>query len=115
VELEPRIMELNCGGFEGRLRAQVMAGLPEAALRTGWYFHGPQAESYEALTARIDAWLGDLPAEARRKVIVVSHGVSGRVIRGRYLGLEREAAIALEAPQDCIFRLSGGRVEKLAC
>jgi broad specificity phosphatase PhoE len=115
VELEPRIMELNCGGFEGRLRAEVIAGVPEADRGAGFYFHGPQAESYEALDARVGSWLGDLPPEPRRRVIAVSHGVSGRLIRGRYLGLAREAAVALEAPQDSVFRLSAGAVEKLAC
>ena len=47
-----------------------------------------------------------------RRVIAVSHGVAGRVLRGLYAGLAREDALAQAVPQDAVFRLSGGRIER---
>jgi probable phosphoglycerate mutase len=50
-------------------------------------------------------------ALARRKLIIVAHGVVSRVLRGLYAGMPREAALSLPVPQDSIFRLSHGQVE----
>lgn len=114
IELEPRIRELATGGFEGRFRDEIIAGLPEA-LRPEWAFHGPGGESYEDLVQRLQSWVDDLPPEPERKVIAVCHGLSGRVLRGRFLALPREGLIDLEAPQDAIHRLLDGVVTRLDC
>ncbi len=42
-------------------------------------------------------------------------GGSGRVVRGAYLGLPREEALAQEAPQDAVFRLASGSIERIDC
>lgn len=114
IELEPRIREISTGAFEGRLREEILEEMPEA-LRPEWWFHGPGGESFEVAAQRIDGWLAELPPEPERKVIAVCHGISGRVIRGRYMGLDRRALVDLDVPQDAIFRLGGGAVERLAC
>ena len=114
IELEPRIRELATGAFEGQFRDEIIAGLP-AALRPEWAFHGPGGESYEDLIERLESWVADLPPEPHRNIIAVSHGLSGRVLRGRYLGLPRLRLVDLEAPQDAVFRLVDGAVERLAC
>ena len=36
-------------------------------------------------------------------------------MRGAYLGLSREATMEQDTPQDALFRLWGGKVERLAC
>jgi probable phosphoglycerate mutase len=41
--------------------------------------------------------------------------VAGRVLRGLYVGLTKDEALRLPDPQDAIFRLHGGRIERLDC
>ncbi len=45
--------------------------------------------------------------------VVVSHGVAGRVIRVLYLGLSTVEAFRLDAPQNALFRLSGGECTRI--
>ena len=46
---------------------------------------------------------------------MVSHGSSGRVLRGLYGGLDMEATLALEIPQDAVYRLQNGQVDRFDC
>ena len=64
------------------------------------------------MAARLGDWLGEATAGGR-DLVVVSHGVAGRILRGLYAGLSREEALALDVPQDAVFRLEGGRVERI--
>ena len=41
--------------------------------------------------------------------------MAGRVLRGLYAGLGWDEAVNLPAPQDAIFRLAGGVIERIAC
>ena len=54
-------------------------------------------------------------AQARdQPLIVVTHGVVTRILRGLYAGLPRAAAMRLPVPQDRIFRLAQGTIEEIA-
>lgn len=115
VETEPRLIELSWGDWDGRLRSDLEARHPEAFGESGWAFRGPTGEPFEAVHARMTDWLASLPPEPDRRVIAVSHGVAGRVLRGVYGGLTREATVSQEVPQDAVFRLMGGRIERFDC
>ena len=115
IEIEPRLIELSWGEWDGRLRADLAAAHPDTFGRTNWAFHAPTGETYEAMCGRLSSWLADLPPEAERKVIAVSHGVTGRVLRGLYAGLAVEEVMRHDAPQDAVFRLSGGEISRIAC
>ncbi|MET0337692.1 MAG: histidine phosphatase family protein, partial [Caulobacter sp.] len=78
-------------------------------------FRSPGGETYEMIMQRVSAWLAEQAAEPERKLIVVSHGIAGWMLRGAYGGLSRAEVVAQDTPQDAIFRLSGGRVERIAC
>ncbi len=56
--------------------------------------------------------LADIIASGTRTV-VVSHGVSGAVMRGLLHGLDARAMFVLEKPQDAFFRLLDGREERI--
>ena len=62
-----------------------------------------------------NVWLAALPPEPDRKIIAVSHGIAGVLMRGAYQGLSREATMQQDTPQDALFRLWDGTVERLAC
>jgi broad specificity phosphatase PhoE len=115
VQLDLRLAEVAVGAWEGRLREDVRREHPEAFAAHDWFFHGPGGETYDDVLARVGAWLGEQSGEDARRVIVVSHGVAGRLLRGAYAGLAREAVLAQDIPQDAIFRLAAGRIERLTC
>lgn len=115
VATDPRLIELSFGPWDGRLRSERQAAYPEAFGATGWAFNAPTGESYDAVAARMADWLASLPPEPDRKVIAVSHGVAGRVLRGVYGDLPQGAAISQDVPQDAVYRLFGGLIERIDC
>lgn len=114
IEIEPRLIEITVGAWEGRTRDEILAEHP--ARSPGMLFESPGGETYDQVAARLSPWLAGLePTDGRRR-IVVSHGVAGRVLRGLYAGLPKAEVLALPSPpQDTIFRLSKGRIEQIDC
>lgn len=112
VETDPGLIEVSFGVWDGRARDDLRAEYPDAFGPTGYRFNAPGCEPYDAVCARVQAWLAGLEPEPDRRIIAVSHGVSGRILRGVYAGLAREAALDLPVPQDAAFRLSGGAIER---
>jgi probable phosphoglycerate mutase len=111
---EPRLRECGFGKWEGEIYAEIEALYPEewrAREADHWNYQPPGGESYAQVADRVGAWLAEQPADAR--LIVVSHGLAGRILRGLYLGAPREDFFAMAEPQDAVFRLSGGQIESL--
>ncbi|WP_338654615.1 histidine phosphatase family protein [Lysinibacillus sp. Y5S-8] len=67
-----------------------------------WYFRAPNGESYETVVRRLIPWLDGI--QQFPKVIIVSHGLTGRILRGVYAGLNKEEALKLEVSQDILFK-----------
>ncbi|MFB2601193.1 histidine phosphatase family protein, partial [Rhizobium phaseoli] len=67
----------------------------------------PDGETFDAACARVKEWLSQL----RSTTIAVSHGLTGRLIRGIYLGLSREEMLKLPVPQTGFYRLQDGQAE----
>ena len=110
---DERLKEISIGGWDGLHRDEITALSPGIFDHDyyEWYFRTPDGETYEGFAARIGAWLaeaGDAP------LIVVSHGVVTRVLRGLYAGLPRAEMLSLPVPQDRIFRLADGAIEEIA-
>lgn len=115
VELEPALIEVGCGSWENRMYADLRVEAPAAFNARDWVFNSPDGERFEDVDGRVRPWLATLPPEGERKVIAVSHGIAGSLMRGAYLGLSREETLGQEMPQDAVFRLAGGQVERLDC
>lgn len=115
VEIDARLSEIAFGDWEGRLRDEVAALHPEIFAGRDWLVSPPGGETYEDVRARVGAWLADQPPEPERRIIAVSHGVAGRLLRGVYLGLERQETLMQDVPQDAVFRLAGGAIERFDC
>jgi probable phosphoglycerate mutase len=115
VELDDRLKEMSWGLYDGRLRAELEAEEPETFGRTGWAFDAQAGETYEAVSERLGAWLASLPPEPERRVIAVSHGISGRVLRGLYASLDRDATSLQDVPQDAVYLLQHGGVGRIDC
>ena len=115
IERDDRLKEMSWGPHDGRLRAELEDENPETFGKTGWAFDAGSGESYEAVSARVGAWLADLPPEPDLRIIAVSHGISGRVLRGLYAGLGRDASAQQDVPQDAVYLLQHGSVGRIDC
>ena len=112
---DDRLREIGMGSFDGLTVEEISFAYPresEGSSRYDIFFRSPDGESFEVLSARLKAWLDEAALDGRPR-IAVSHGVAGRVLRGLYAGLDRDAMLTLPSPQDAVFRLEGGRIEQI--
>jgi broad specificity phosphatase PhoE len=115
LRMDDRLRELSLGSWDGLSYHEIATRLPgvfDGDGRHEWYFRAPCGERHETLSARLDEWL--CAAAGAGPLIVVTHGVVTRVLRGLYARLSRETALMLPVPQDKIFRLAGGKIEEIA-
>ena len=115
VELDAQLMEVHVGGWQGMTHKALSRAHPETVGDRLWCFRGPGGETYDDVMARVSGWLAEQAPEPGRQVIAVSHGVAGRLLRAAYAGLEPQAAMRQDIPQDALFRMSGGAIERIAC
>ena len=112
--LDPDLQEIAIGDYEGLTRAEIPdfdALLARHAAFDSFFFHCPGGESWDEVVARLDRALARLDPAA--ETIVFVHGVSGKLLRGRALGLDRAATLALDHPQDAFYRIAQGAAERL--
>lgn len=112
-----RLAELSYGNWEGFSWAEIEIDHPTALADWRADPHGycpPGGETHIDLRRRCEAVLTEIAASNTRTV-VVSHGVSGAVVRGLNLGLDARAMFVMEKPQDAFFRLLAGQEERIAC
>jgi probable phosphoglycerate mutase len=111
---DPRLAEIGMGSWDGLTEEEIALASPHVRIpsRYDLFFASPDGETYEVIAARLGHWLEETLADGRPHV-AVSHGVASRVLRGLYLGLDREAQSRLPVPQDAIFRLDGGAIERI--
>ena len=112
---EPRLAELGYGLWEGSTWAEIEVDHPDAMAT--WRadpegFCPPGGETHFDLRRRSAAMLAEI-AQSQARTVVVSHGVSGAVMRGLHLDLDARAMFVLEKPQDAFFRLLAGREERI--
>jgi broad specificity phosphatase PhoE len=102
---EPRLKEVSIGSWDGMSHFEIGMEYPDALSGTDafdWFFCSQDGERIEAVKARVSAWL----AEATMPSVAISHGLTGRIVRGVYLGLSRREMLELPLPEDGFFVLS---------
>ena len=73
-----------------------------------WAFQVPGGESYALVALRIREWLDEQPRDA--KLVVVGHGLAGRVLRGLYAGRPQAEIMEMKEPQGRLHRLAENTV-----
>jgi broad specificity phosphatase PhoE len=111
---DPRLAEVDFGPWEGLTRDEIVALRPDLAEVRAFFLRCPDGETYEALTSRARSWMDEALA-AREHIVAVSHAGVGRLMRGLCLGLTLDEIRALDTPQDVVFRLADGAVERFEC
>lgn len=110
--VDPRLLEVSFGQWEGLTAPDIDAGWPDSRAGLGpfdWHFASPGGEDFEALRARAAAVLEDLD----RPSLIVTHGITSRVLRGLWLGLDRAGMGEIEGGQGVVYHLKDGAQRKL--
>lgn len=115
VEVDDRLKEMSWGTYDGMLRSDFDARHPEMANTKRWAFEVSDGEQYADVAARVRDWLAGLPPEPQRRIIAVSHGITGQVLRALYAELDPDHAGQDGAPQDAIFLLENGAIGRIDC
>ncbi|MCW0503644.1 histidine phosphatase family protein [Aeromonas piscicola] len=111
---DERLVELDMGEWESHRVSELLAAHPELDLeQPDWYLQAPGGEDFQGIQRRARAWLQD--ERIAERAIVVSHGLFGAMLRGVYADLDYTTTWSQELPQDAFFKLSGGRIERIAC
>ena len=108
---EPRLMEIGMGDWTGLTRAEIdgrWPGRPGEGL-LDFYARGPGGEPLDEVARRAGAVLSGLD----RPTVIVTHGITLRVICALALGLPPEKGGSLPTRQDCLHRIVTGRMEVL--
>jgi broad specificity phosphatase PhoE len=110
-DLEPRIVEVHFGDWQGSTFAELEVRAPgTTAAREAdkWNFvpPGAAAESYAMLEDRIRPWLLELEGP----VLVVTHGGVIRTLFHMLNGLSDREAAAMDIHQDRVLTLEDGRI-----
>ncbi len=110
-QTDPRLREIAMGDWTGRLRSEIDAlwpGPPDEHF-LDFYARAPNGEGFDALWARCAALLADLD----RPTVLVTHGMTSRVLRSIATGLGRDALARLPGGQGVVFRVVAGVHQRL--
>lgn len=116
IIVDPDLMEIGMGSCEGITEAELAKRWPGSEIPLtgeGMSFLSPDGESLAALAERLSRALRRVGDHGASSCIVVSHGITNRVMRALYLGLSPTAAVGMDAPQDALFQLHGGDIMRI--
>lgn len=114
LQIDDRLAEIDVGDWEGLTREEIEALSPGACEAPGCLLRAPRGETWEAAAARVSTWLDEHDESAGRRRLVVSHGITGRVLRALYEGSDPDHLwTGPPPPQDAVFRLHGGAVSRI--
>ncbi|MEY8829068.1 histidine phosphatase family protein [Sedimentitalea sp. XS_ASV28] len=109
---DTRLREIGVGEWTGLLRSEIAQRAPYL-FETGdldWYDHAPGGEGLIALERRARAFLRDLDGPA----VIVTHGITSRVIRCVAQGLPAEAFDTLGGGQGVVYHIRDGESRLLS-
>jgi broad specificity phosphatase PhoE len=106
---EALLVEVTTGSWDGMTWAEIASAYPGAldGAAHGRSFRSPDGETYDRVRARVADWLASITGPT----IAVSHGLTGKLLRGVYAGLSPDDTLRQPEPQDGVYRLAEGRAE----
>ena len=113
ARIDARLAEMALGEWGGRYFRDVEAESGPFVDRTRLLFTRapPGGEWYDAVAARLQAWLDELPAAPADRLVVM-HGISSRVLRGILTGAPItqgcRAPVADALPQGAVVCIENG-------
>ncbi|ELA9814207.1 histidine phosphatase family protein [Vibrio parahaemolyticus] len=110
---EPRLKEFSLGEWEQRTIPSLEQEIPNLLAQNDWYLQAPNCETYESVRERLSSWLSDVAHD--EDIVVVSHGLTGIVLRGLLLGMDYTRVWQQDLPQDAFFIIEDGRITRVNC
>ncbi|EGQ7651827.1 histidine phosphatase family protein [Vibrio parahaemolyticus] len=110
---EPRLKEFSLGEWEQRTIPSLEQEIPNLLAQNDWYLQAPNCETYESVRERLSSWLSDVVHD--EDIVVVSHGLTGIVLRGLLLGMDYTQVWQQDLPQDAFFIIEDGRITRVNC
>ncbi|HHG3265987.1 TPA: histidine phosphatase family protein [Vibrio parahaemolyticus] len=110
---EPRLKEFSLGEWEQRTIPSLEREIPNLLAQNDWYLQAPNCETYESVRERLSSWLSDVAHD--EDIVVVSHGLTGIVLRGLLLGMDYTQVWQQDLPQDAFFIIEDGRITRVNC
>ncbi|EJO9910974.1 histidine phosphatase family protein [Vibrio parahaemolyticus] len=110
---EPRLKEFSLGEWEQRTITSLEQEIPNLLAQNDWYLQAPNCETYESVRERLSSWLSDVAHD--EDIVVVSHGLTGIVLRGLLLGMDYTQVWQQDLPQDAFFIIEDGRITRVNC
>ncbi|HWI47818.1 MAG TPA: histidine phosphatase family protein [Rummeliibacillus sp.] len=113
VTTDSRLKEVSVGSWAGLTTQEIESSWPKLLENTdtyNWYFNSPDGESHDSVVRRVSEWLGSI--RDKKKVIAVSHGLTGRIIRGVYQNLKKDQLLRLEVSQNTFFKMTNNKIER---
>lgn len=109
--VDARLSEIGVGDWEGWLIADIAraAKLGDDATPYAFYEAAPGGEGFEALRDRVAGFLATLD----RPSVIVTHGITSRMIRTLATGRDLDRFAELPGGQGVVFRVRGGAHEVL--
>jgi probable phosphoglycerate mutase len=108
---DSRLQEIDVGQWEGRYYADIVADLGEHIVcpdRRLFRVPPPGGEWFPEIAARLTDWLAEI--DMTRPTLVISHGITARVLRGILVGGQdwQGVPVAADAPQGTVFHIKDG-------
>ncbi|HCM1426951.1 TPA: histidine phosphatase family protein [Vibrio parahaemolyticus] len=110
---EPRLKEFSLGEWEQRTIPSLEQEVPNLLAQNDWYLQAPNCETYESVRERLSSWLSDVAHD--EDIVVMSHGLTGIVLRGLLLGMDYTQVWQQDLPQDAFFIIEDGRITRVNC
>ena len=101
------LREVSMGPWDGQLITDVAPANPDDPVL--WKFDAPGADRLSDMQNRLRAFVQTLDTSA----VLVTHGVTSRVLRAQLLGVPDTAIASLPGGQGVVFRISQGLQRKL--
>ncbi len=108
VSYDERLVERHCGAWEGLTIDEIAARYPDewvARLHDPFHHRPPAGENLPDMLQRIAPFAQQIDALSVRRLAIVSHGISGRVLLTHFLGLQPTQADRVRQPNDLVYRL----------
>ncbi|SLN43911.1 Phosphoserine phosphatase 1 [Roseovarius albus] len=112
VECHPALQEINIGTWQGMTVAEIKLAHPELDHADDphvWKFQAPQGERIEQMKARLERFLENLTGPS----VIVTHGVTSRMLRCLVLGLDVSNMSLVPGGQGIVHHIKDGQAQVL--
>ncbi|KAB7613865.1 histidine phosphatase family protein [Amylibacter sp. SFDW26] len=101
-QIDDRLQEIAFGDWEGLTHVELEDKITSPFEDSLWFYDSPKGEDFTTICDRVMSFLTDINAPA----FIITHGVTSLILRGLWLGLDKEQLSKLPREQGCIYHLS---------